>query len=92
MSMILNDNLNFDNYPQDMDLRENSPDIDRLERYLAIIETNKKSCQFVPNDAYLALDMAGFAMGQLGSRSMPLVSTPRLALALVQPARQQQLQ
>lgn len=86
MSLILNDNLNLRNIPKDMGLRDSHPDIDRLDRYLAIIETNKKSCQFVPNDAYLALDMAGFAVGHLKQRQSPrFVSTARLALALVQP-------
>lgn len=86
MSLILNDNLNLRNFPKDMGIRDSHPDIDRLDRYLAIIETNKKSCQFVPNDVYLALDMAGFALGQLKSSPSPrVVSTARLALALVQP-------
>lgn len=88
MSLILNDNVNVKDLSQSFELRMNHPDIDRLDRYLAIIETNKKSSQFVPNDALLALDMAGFAMGQLKNRkNMPDISIGRLAMALVQPER-----
>lgn len=89
MSLILNNDLNLFNSLHDVDIQEKHPDVERLDRYLAIIETNKKSSQFVPNDAYLALDMAGFAMGKLNDRrDSAAISAARLALALVQPCRQ----
>ncbi len=58
-----------------------------LDRYLAITETNRRSSRFVPDDALLVLDMAGFVRGQIGSRPncRPQVSAARLSLALVQP-------
>lgn len=58
-----------------------------LDRYLAIMEMNRKSSRFVPDDALLALDMAGFVRGQLSATQhcRPQSSIARLALALVQP-------
>lgn len=60
-----------------------------LDRYLAVMEMNRKSCRFVPDDALLALDMAGFVRGQLNAmpNCRPQASIGRLALALVQPGQ-----
>lgn len=64
-----------------------------LDRYLAIVETNKKSCKFVPDDALLALDMVSFVRGQLGDDFLrPQVSVTRLAMALVKPGEQGEIQ
>lgn len=55
-----------------------------LDRYLAIMESNRKSSRFIPDDALMALDMAGFVRGQIdNSRHGQPVSAARLALALV---------
>lgn len=61
-------------------------DAQMLDRYLAIMETNKAASRFVPNDVMLALDMVGFVRDHLaGANSAAKVSTARMALALVQP-------
>lgn len=66
---------------------EDQRDLERLDRYLALIENNRKSCRFVPDDALMALDMAGFVRGKLrDARPGPNVSAARLAMALVQSA------
>lgn len=93
MSLI----LNYDSSPQwnayDCGPVEDSRDAALLDRYLAIMEANKKSSRFVPDDALLALDMAGFVRGQIGAkRPAPKVSAARLALALVQPQQHTPLQ
>lgn len=86
MSLILNNDSTtlwnlYDDGPG-----EDQRDAALLDRYLAIMETNKKSSRFVPNDALLALDMAEFARGQLSPECRrPHVSTARLAMSLVQP-------
>ncbi len=93
MALILNDisptTLNpLEDWPD-----EQQRDIRRLARYLAVIEDNKKASLFVPNDALVALDMAGYALGKVsGSRNCVPVSAARLALALVQPTWQAPLQ
>lgn len=72
---------------------EESREAELLDRYLAIMETNKKSSRFVPDDALLALDMAGFVTGRLANPDLaPQVSAARLALALVQPQHQAVIQ
>ncbi len=85
MSLSLNEILHV---PQ-RNLGEGAPedhrDLASLETYLAIIENNQKSCRFIPNDAMLALDMAGFVSGQLHSGRGAGLSAARLALALLQP-------
>ncbi len=65
-----------------------------LDRYLAIMETNRASSRFVPSDALLALDMAGFVRGQIDPcpHCRPQVTTARLSLALVQPREETPLQ
>lgn len=61
-------------------------DLAKIDRYLDILKDNKNASRFVPSDAAVALDMAGFVRRRMGDgRSGPVLSTPRLALALVQP-------
>lgn len=90
MSLILNNvqsspqwNLYADNQA------EESREAQLLDRYLAIMETNRKASRFVPDDALLALDMAGFVTGHLANPDLsPQVSAARMALALMQPQHQ----
>lgn len=61
-------------------------DLSKIDRYLDILKDNKNASRFVPNDAAVALDMAGFVRHRVGDgRSGSILSAPRLALALVQP-------
>ncbi len=86
MSLILND-ISFSNSNIHEDgTEQDQRDLDKLDLYLATIENNKKSSRFVPDDALMALDMAGFVQGCLtGKPNRAPVSTARLALSLVQP-------
>ena len=85
MSLSLNEKqCDARNYHEEYSV-EDQRDMDRLNRYLAIMEANKKSCKFVPSDAFLALDMAGFVRDCLnGKRKATPVSASRMALSLVQ--------
>lgn len=85
MSLILNsDSTVFPSYIEHADAQEQH-DASLLDRYLGIMETNRTSSHFVPNDALLALDMAGFIRSKLAQDDYtPSLSTARLALALVQ--------
>ena len=61
-------------------------ELSKIDRYLDILSDNKNASRFVPNDAVVALDMAGFVRYRVGGgRTGPVLSTARLALALVQP-------
>ena len=61
-------------------------ELSKIDRYLDILEDNKNACRFVPNDAAVALDMAGFVRRRVGGgRPGHVLSAARLALALVQP-------
>lgn len=85
MSLILNDTTLLNSCVHD-EAEEGQNELEFLNRYLSIIETNKQSSRFVPDDAFLALDMAGFVRGCLsGDGQKPGVSAARLALKLVQP-------
>lgn len=62
-------------------------ELSNLDRYLAILEDNKKASRFVPDDAAVALDMAGFVRHRVsGGRAAFGISTARLALTLAQTA------
>lgn len=90
MSLILN-NTNSTQWspPEDCQI-EDLRAAASLDRYLAILEANRTASRFVPDDALLALDMAGFVSGAIrNSHLHSQVSTGRLALALVQPHTQQ---
>lgn len=88
MSLILNNSCS-ENWRQHEDCQiEDLRNAAALDRYLAILEANKTSSRFVPDDALLALDMAGFVSGAIrNSHLNPQVAVNRLALALVQPQR-----
>lgn len=88
MSLFINDNIDFSNAIPEGCLTTSHPDIERLDKYLALIESNKKSSQFVPTDAYTALDMAAHTIAQLKQNNANGISVSRLALALVQPCCQ----
>lgn len=86
MSLVLNEVLHVPQNTQSEGSLEDHRDLASLETYLAIVENNQKSCRFIPNDAMLALDMAGFVSGRLHSeRWNGRLSAARLSLALVQP-------
>lgn len=71
---------------QDGSEMANSEDLAMLDRYLSILENNKKASRFVPVDAMLALDMADTVRNNLcGTREKSGLSLGRLALSLVQP-------
>lgn len=85
MSLIITDASRTTKTAQDDADPEARQELARLTRYLAILEDNKKASRFVPDDAALALDMAGFVRNRLrGGRASPGSSLARLALALVQ--------
>lgn len=85
MSLLTNDKWSDTRIYLEDDAVEDQRDLNRLDHYLAIMETNKKSSKFIPDDALLALDMAGFVRGCLnGKANSRPVSIARLALALVQ--------
>ena len=71
------------------DMRENGhpqtrEDLHMLDRYLAVLEDNKRACRFVLDDAALAMDMAGFVQNRLGRGwERPANTAARLSLALI---------
>lgn len=86
MSMSINEVLRDPQTTRGEGSLDDHRDLASLDKYLAIIENNRKACQFVPNDAMLALDMAGFVSGRLYSaRERSRLSVARLALALARP-------
>lgn len=86
MSLTTNDISFSSSSMNNTNIKQDQSDVDKLDLYLAVVENNKKSSRFIPDDALVALDMAGFVRGCLtgGARSSR-VSTARLALSLVQP-------
>lgn len=61
-------------------------DIEVLDRYLAILEDNKRACRFIPDDVAVSLEMTGFVRNTVeGRRGKMGSSVARLALALIQP-------
>ncbi len=85
MSLTLNDISLSSSSMCDNDPDQDQRDLDKLDLYLAIIENNKKSSRFIPDDALMALDMAGFVRSCLTGKTSQPVSAARLALSLVQP-------
>lgn len=85
MSMIQN-NYSLDTLSrQDDAVSEDEQNLARLNRYLAILENNRKAASFVPDEALLALDMAEFVRQRLHERSLhSSPSAARMALSLVQ--------
>lgn len=88
MSLIITDASRTAKAAQDDARPRGQTGTGRLTRYLAILEDNKKASRFVPDDAALALDMAGFVRNRLrGGRAAPGSLWRCLALALVQTSR-----
>lgn len=93
MPLLVNTNTNpsWNLYAED--IGGDQRDAALLDRYLAIVETNKQSCKFVPDDALLALDMVSFVRGQLNDGLLrPQMSVKRLVMALVKPGEQGEIQ
>ena len=85
MSLMTSNYTQMAEAAQDVDNAEARENLARLDRYVAILEDNKNATRFVPDDASLALDMAGFVRTRLrNGRGRPASSIARLALALVQ--------
>lgn len=71
--------------PQEDSSSEDEHNLARLNRYLAILENNRKAASFVPGEALAALDMAEFVRQRLHGHDWDSgLSTGRLALSLVQ--------
>ena len=89
MSLILNQ-LSLESLTQRPDEPPGThQDLSQIDRYLEILKDNKNASRFVPNDAAVALDMAGFVRRRVGAgQSGQALSTARLALALVQPCEE----
>ncbi|MBQ9406481.1 MAG: hypothetical protein IJU37_07075 [Desulfovibrio sp.] len=70
--------------PEYVDTLMYDRDLALIERYLAVLEDNRKACRADLTDADMALDMAGFVSHKLrDSQYHPCLSTPLMALALV---------
>ena len=70
--------------PELADDPSHNRDLRLVERYLAVLEENKKACRSALTDADMALDMAGFVRRQLcNSARQSRMSPALLALALV---------
>ena len=88
MSLIMTDRTFSSSNMHESGPEQDQRDLQKLDLYLATIENNKKSSRFVPDDALMALDMAGFVQGCLNGKTQAApVSVARMALALVQPCR-----
>ena len=89
MSLILN-HASFEPLSQRPDEPPGTQqNLSKIDRYLDILEHNKKASRFVPNDAAVALDMAGFVRRRVGDgQPGPALSAARLALALVHPCEE----
>lgn len=92
MSLILNNDTTTSwNMAESPDNDDRSAEL--LDHYLALMEINRKSARFVPDDALLALDMAGFVRDRISGHGVnPKVSVARMALALVQPMQASPIQ
>ena len=77
MSLIITDASRTAKAAQDDADPEARQELARLTRYLAILEDNKKASRFVPDDAALALDMAGFVRNRHWRWCRPARTRPR---------------
>lgn len=85
MSLSISDAFLTTEARQEIVHAESSEELLALNNYLAVLEENKRAARFVPDDAMMALDMAGFVRNRLcGDRPATGSSLSRLALALVQ--------
>ncbi len=83
MSLILN-NTRSTEAVRDIGNLEARRDMAALERYLAVLEENRKACCFVPDDAAAAIDMARFVCGRRHGGEIAPMSAARMAMALIQ--------
>ena len=86
MSQRINDAFLSENGPQDRSATYyEEHDLVLIQRYLAVLEENKKASRAALTDADMAMDMAGFVRRQL-RKPQQRHSIPHtlLALALVQ--------
>lgn len=86
MSQRINDAFLSENGPQDGPAPYyEEHDLALIERYLTVLEDNKKASRSAITDADMAMDMAGFVRQQLqSSAKRPRLSSALMALALVQ--------
>lgn len=93
MSMIQN-NYSLDTFSRQDDAEtEDERNLARLNRYLAILENNRKAASFVPDEALVALDMAEFVRQRLHHKNLhSSPSAARMALSLVQRGQQAPMQ
>ncbi len=86
MSQRINDAFLSENGPQDRPASYyEEHDLALIQRYLTVLEDNKKASRSAITDAGMAMDMAGFVRQQLQKPAQrPRRSSALMALALVQ--------
>lgn len=86
MSQRINDAFLSENGPQDRPASYyEEHDLALIQRYLTVLEDNKKASRSAITDAGMAMDMAGFVRQQLQKPAQrPRISSALMALALVQ--------
>ena len=86
MSQRINDAFLSENGPQDRPASYyEEHDLALIQRYLTVLEDNKKASRSGITDAGMAMDMAGFVRQQLQKPAQrPRISSALMALALVQ--------
>ena len=84
MSLATNEYVSMAEATREINDPQTAMDLHMLDRYLAILEDNKKACRFILDDAALAMDMAGFVQNRLGRGwERPANTAARLSLALM---------
>ena len=84
MSLATNEYVSMAEATREINDPQTAMDLHMLDRYLAILEDNKKACRFILDDAALAMDMAGFVQNRLGRGwERPANTAARLSLALI---------
>ena len=84
MSLATNEYVSLVEATRETNDPQTAMDLHMLDRYLAVLEDNKKACRFILDDAALAMDMAGFVQNRLGRGwERPANSAARLSLALI---------
>lgn len=86
MSQRINDAFLSENGPQDRPAPYyEEHDLALIQRYLTVLEDNKKASRSGITDAGMAMDMAGFVRQQLQKPAQrPRISSALMALALAQ--------
>lgn len=84
MSLATNEYVSLAEATRETNDPQTAMDLHMLDRYLAVLEDNKKACRFILDDAALAMDMAGFVQNRLGRGwERPANTAARLSLALI---------